>query len=104
MDVGGGVQAEAAVAVLVVIPAEEVLAVRAGGLDGSEPGREVRPVTRPGSPVTRTRSTSATVISETVSIPALGESVVTGGASSCVPAVSASRKSRKSSSLRLPPR
>ena len=33
VDVGGGVQAEAAVAVLVVIPGEEVLAVGPGGLD-----------------------------------------------------------------------
>ncbi len=44
VDVGGGVQAEAAVAVVVVVPAEEVLAVRAGGLDRAEPGRERRPV------------------------------------------------------------
>jgi len=40
VDVGGGVQAEPAVAVLVVVPGEEVLAVRPGGLDG----REARPV------------------------------------------------------------
>jgi hypothetical protein len=40
----GGVQAEAAVAVVVVVPAEEVLAVRAGGLDRAEPGGERRPV------------------------------------------------------------
>ena len=40
VDVGGGVQAEAAVAVLVVVPGEEVLAVRPGGLDRGEPGGE----------------------------------------------------------------
>ena len=44
VDVGGGVQAEAAVTVLVVVPGEEVLAVRPGGLDRGEPGGEVRPV------------------------------------------------------------
>jgi hypothetical protein len=44
VDVGGGVQSEAAVTVVVVVPAEEVLAVRAGGLDRGEPGRERRPV------------------------------------------------------------
>ena len=44
VDVGWGVQAEAAVAVFVVVPAEEVLAVRPGMLDRGEPGREVRPV------------------------------------------------------------
>jgi hypothetical protein len=44
VDVGGGVQAEPAVAVLVVVPAEKVLAVRAGGLDRGEPGGERRPV------------------------------------------------------------
>jgi hypothetical protein len=44
VDVGGGVQAEAAVAVLVVVPGEEVLAVLAGGLDGAETGREPGPV------------------------------------------------------------
>jgi hypothetical protein len=44
VDVGGGVQAEAAVAVLVVVPAEKVLAVRPGCLDRGEPGRERRPV------------------------------------------------------------
>ena len=38
VDVGGGVQARA-VTVLVVVPGEEVLAVRPGGLDGAEPGR-----------------------------------------------------------------
>ena len=44
MDVGGGVQAEPAVTVLVVVPAEKVLAVRPGGLDRGEPGGERRPV------------------------------------------------------------
>jgi hypothetical protein len=44
MNVGCGVQAEPAVAVLVVVPAEEFLAVRPGGLDRGEPGRERRPV------------------------------------------------------------
>ena len=44
VDVGGGVQAEPAVAVLVVVPGEEFLAVRAGGLDRGEPGGEARPV------------------------------------------------------------
>jgi hypothetical protein len=39
VDVGGGVQAEPAVPVLVVVPGEEVLAVRPGGLDRGEPGR-----------------------------------------------------------------
>jgi hypothetical protein len=44
VDVGGGVQADAAVAVVVVVPAEEFLAVRPGGLDRAEPGGERRPV------------------------------------------------------------
>src|SRR5208283_5102654 len=44
VDVGRGVQAEAAVPVLVVVPAEEVLAVRPGVLDRGELGREVWPV------------------------------------------------------------
>ena len=44
VDVGGGVQAEAAVMVLVVVPREEFLAVRPGGFDRGEPGGEVRPV------------------------------------------------------------
>jgi hypothetical protein len=44
VDVGGGVQAEAAVMMLVVVPGEEFLAVRAGGLDRGEPGGERRPV------------------------------------------------------------
>ena len=44
VDVGRGVQAEAAVPVLVVVPAEEFLAVRPGVLDRGEPGGEVRPV------------------------------------------------------------
>jgi hypothetical protein len=44
VDVGGGVQAEAAVAVVVVVPGEEFLAVGAGGLERGEPGGERRPV------------------------------------------------------------
>ena len=44
MDVGGGVQAEPAVAVLVVVPGEEVLAVGAGVLDRGEAAGEVGPV------------------------------------------------------------
>src|SRR5207247_4028863 len=44
VDVGGSVQAEAAVMVLVVVPGEEFLAVRPGGFDRGEPGREPRPV------------------------------------------------------------
>ena len=44
VDVGGGVQPEAAVAVVVVVPAEKVLAVRPGGLDRREPRGERRPV------------------------------------------------------------
>ena len=44
VDVGGGVQAEPAVAVLVVVPGEEVLAVRPGGFDRGEPGGESRAV------------------------------------------------------------
>ena len=44
VDVGGGVEAEPAVAVLVVVPGEEVLAVRPGSLDRGEPGGECRPV------------------------------------------------------------
>ena len=44
VDVGGGVQAEPAVPVLVVIPGEEVLAVRPGGFDRGEPGGKRRPV------------------------------------------------------------
>jgi hypothetical protein len=43
VDVGGGVQAEPAVAVVVVVPAEEFLAVRPGGLNRGEPGGERRP-------------------------------------------------------------
>ncbi len=39
VDVGGGIQAEAGVAVLVVVPGEEVLAPGAGLLDRGEPGR-----------------------------------------------------------------
>jgi len=44
MNVGCGAQAEAAVAVLVVVPGEEFLAVRAGCFDGGEPGGEPGPV------------------------------------------------------------
>src|SRR5271170_13084 len=44
VNVGGGVQAEAAVAVLVVVPGEEVLAVRSCCLDRVEAAGEVRPV------------------------------------------------------------
>jgi len=44
VNVGGGVQAESPVAVVVVVPAEEFLAVRAGGLDRAKPGGERRPV------------------------------------------------------------
>jgi hypothetical protein len=44
VDVGGGAGAETAVAVVVVIPGEEVLAVCSCVLDRGEPGREVRPV------------------------------------------------------------
>jgi hypothetical protein len=44
VDVGVGVQAEPAVAVLVVVPGEEFLAVRPGGLDRGEPGGERGPV------------------------------------------------------------
>ena len=44
VDVGGGVQAEPAVTVLVVVPAEEVLAVGPGGLDGGEAAGEAGPV------------------------------------------------------------
>jgi hypothetical protein len=44
VDVSGGVQAEPAVAVLVVIPAEEALAVRTGVLERGEPGGKIWPV------------------------------------------------------------
>ena len=44
VDVGGGVEAEAAVAVLVVVPAEEFLAVSPGVLDRGEPAWEIGPV------------------------------------------------------------
>jgi hypothetical protein len=44
VNVGGGVQAEAAVAVLVVVPGEEVLAVRSCCLDRVEAAGEARPV------------------------------------------------------------
>ena len=39
VDISSGVQAEAAVMVLVVVPGEEVLAVGPGGFDRGEPGR-----------------------------------------------------------------
>jgi hypothetical protein len=44
VDVGGRVQAETAVMMLVVVPAEEFLAVCPGGLDRGEPGGERGPV------------------------------------------------------------
>ena len=44
VDVGGGVQAEPAVMMVVVVPGKEFLAVRPGRLDRGEPGREARPV------------------------------------------------------------
>jgi hypothetical protein len=44
VNVGGGVQAQRRMAMDVVIPGEEDLAVRPGGLDRGEPGWEVRPV------------------------------------------------------------
>jgi hypothetical protein len=44
VNIGSGVQAEAAVTMLVVVPGEEFLAVRPGGLDRGEPGGERRPV------------------------------------------------------------
>jgi hypothetical protein len=44
VDVGGGVQAESAMAMIFVVPGEEPLAVGAGCLDRGEPAREVRPV------------------------------------------------------------
>ena len=44
VDLGGGVQPEPAVMMVVVVPGEEFLAVRAGGLDRGEPGGEARPV------------------------------------------------------------
>jgi hypothetical protein len=44
VDVGGGMQAHAAVAVGVVYQGEEALAVRSGGLDRGEAGGEVGPV------------------------------------------------------------
>jgi hypothetical protein len=44
VDVGGRVQAETAVMMLVVVPAEEFLAVCPGGLDRGEAGRESGPV------------------------------------------------------------
>jgi hypothetical protein len=44
LDIGRGMQAEPAVAVLVVVPAEEVLAVRPGSFDGDEAAGEAGPV------------------------------------------------------------
>jgi hypothetical protein len=44
VNIGSGVQAEAAVTMLVVVPGEEVLAVRSGGFDGGKPGGEAGPV------------------------------------------------------------
>ena len=44
VDVGGNVQAQAGMAVLVVVPAEESLAVQPGSLDRGEPGGEVRAI------------------------------------------------------------
>jgi hypothetical protein len=44
VDVGGGVQAESAVAVLAVVPVEEFPAVGPGGLDRREPAGERGPV------------------------------------------------------------
>ena len=44
VDVGGSVQAQPAVVMIVVIPGEEGLAVPAGGLDGVEAAGEVGPV------------------------------------------------------------
>ena len=44
VDVGGGVQAQTAVTVLVVVPGEEALAMGSGGLDRVEAAGEVGPV------------------------------------------------------------
>ena len=44
VDVGGGVQAQPGMAVFLVIPGEEDLAVCPGGLDRGEAAGEVRPV------------------------------------------------------------
>ena len=44
VDVGGGVQAQPGVAMLLVVPGEEGLAVRSGGLDRGELAGEVGPV------------------------------------------------------------
>ena len=52
VDVGGGVQADPGVPVLVGVPAEEPGAEPAGVLDGPEPFGEVRP--EPGSSLVRT--------------------------------------------------
>ena len=49
VDVGGSVQAQPAVVMIVVIPGEEGLAVAAGGLDGVEAAGEVGPVLTSGS-------------------------------------------------------
>jgi len=50
VEVGGGVKAEAALAVLVVIPVEEVLAMRAGSLDGKSLSPRPNPPPRPPEP------------------------------------------------------
>jgi hypothetical protein len=44
VEVGRGVQADPGVAVVVVVPGQERLAVRPGGLEGAEPGGEPGPV------------------------------------------------------------
>jgi hypothetical protein len=44
VDIGGGVQAQRRMAMLVVVPGEEDLAVCPGGLDRGEAAGEVRPV------------------------------------------------------------
>ena len=44
MDVGGGVEPDARMAVVVVVPGEEPAAVGVGVLEGAEALREVRPV------------------------------------------------------------
>jgi hypothetical protein len=44
VDVGGGMQAQPGVAVFVVVPSEEVLAVSSGVFDRVEPAGEVGPV------------------------------------------------------------
>ena len=44
MDVGGGVKPDTGVAVVVVVPVEEPLAVAVGVLEAPEPGGEVGPI------------------------------------------------------------